>query len=234
MDKKYDNDLSKSKVIVDTQISERDLQFKDQILLTYNLKYPQFSSDEYTDFIAKLNLFYSTKNVLFQRIDIRRLYQLAFEDYEASLKSGYPFHTYEVYSDFTVTFNQDCIISMYFNTYEYTGGAHGMTVREADTWNLLTESKIELSDLFMYPQNYQEYITNIILQQIEENIKKGENYYFEDYKQLVVEKFNKRNFYLTEEGVVVFYQLYDIAPYSSGIMTFLIPYKEGEVVLPTC
>ncbi len=233
MDKILDSNIIDNKVIVDTQISERDMKLKDQILLTYKLKYPQFRSEKYKDFIAKLNLFYSTRNELFLRNDIKRLYQLAFEDYEASQKSGYPFHTYEVYSDFTVTYNKDCIISMYFDTYEFTGGAHGMTVREADSWNLLTASKIELTDLFVYPRQYQEYITKNILQQIEENIKKGD-YYFEDYKQTVVEKFNKRNFYLTEEGIVVFYQLYDIAPYSSGIITFLIPYKEGEVVLPTC
>jgi hypothetical protein len=234
LDKTHINSSDNYSVIIDTQVSERELKAREQVILTYSLKYPQFSSEYYANFIAKLNLYYSTKTELFQRFDIKRLYQLAYEDYEASLKNGYPFHPYEVYSDFTVTYNKDCIISMYFDTYEYTGGAHGMTVREADTWNLSTNTKVELSDLFVYPSNYEEYVTNNILQQIDKNIKQGNNFYFDDYKQTVVEKFNKRDFYLTEDGIVIFYQLYDIAPYSSGIMTFLIPYKEGEVVLPTC
>lgn len=234
MDINYSNDSSDNSVIVEAHSSERELKTKDQVLLTYNLKYPQFRTERYNDFIEKLNLYYSTKNTLFLRFDIKRLYQLAYEDYQASVKNGYPFHPYEVYSDFTVTYNKDCIISMYFDTYEFTGGAHGNTVREADTWNLATDSKVELSDLFVYPMGFEEYVTKNIIQQIEESIQSGDNIYFEDYKQTVVEKFNKRDFYLTEDGVVIFYQLYDIAPYSSGIRTFLIPYKEGEVVLPTC
>lgn len=234
MDIKHTNNSSGSSVIVETHSTERELKAKDQLLLTYSLKYPQFRTEKFNDFIVKLNLYYSTKNTLFQRFDIKRLYQLAYEDYEASLKNGYPFRPYEVYRDFTVTYNKDCIISMYFDTYEYTGGAHGTTVREADTWNLSTDTKVELSDLFVYPKNFEEYVTKNILQQIEENIKEGNNIYFDDFRQTVVEKFNKRDFYLTEEGIVIFYQLYDIGPYSSGIITFLIPYKEGEVVLPSC
>ena len=38
--------------------------------------------------------------------------------------------------------------------------------------------------------------------------------------------FHPQNFYLTSEGVVVFFALYDIAPHSTGIPTFLIPYSQ--------
>ncbi|WP_010296535.1 RsiV family protein [Clostridium senegalense] len=34
-----------------------------------------------------------------------------------------------------------------------------------------------------------------------------------------------QNFYLTNEGVVVFYDLYDIAPYVAGIREFKVPYN---------
>jgi hypothetical protein len=33
---------------------------------------------------------------------------------------------------------------------------------------------------------------------------------------------------------VIYFQQYDIAPYSSGIVEFLIPYQEGVVSRPDC
>ncbi|MEA4987263.1 MAG: RsiV family protein, partial [Anaerovorax sp.] len=62
-----------------------------------------------------------------------------------------------------------------------------------------------------------------------EQIKKEPEIYFDDYETLVVETFNPKNFYCTPEGVVVYYLQYDIAPYSSGIREFLIPY--GDCVI---
>ena len=79
-----------------------------------------------------------------------------------------------------------------------------------------------------------DYFVNEINRQIKVNIDAGNNYYFENYEELVKEYFNPRNFYLNEEGVVIFYQLYEIGPYVSGIMTFTIPYEEGVIELPSC
>jgi hypothetical protein len=52
--------------------------------------------------------------------------------------------------------------------------------------------------------------------------------------QLVNENLKVNNFYLTKEGVVIYFQQYDIAPYSSGLPTFVIPYGPGGAVTPRC
>ena len=102
-----------------------------------------------------------------------------------------------------------------------TGGAHGNTVRASDTWNLNVSRRLRLSGLFCRPDDYQE----LIFPKIREQIAENPEIYFDNYEQLIVENFQESNFYTTSEGIVIYYQQYDIAPYSSGIREFLIPYS---------
>jgi hypothetical protein len=51
------------------------------------------------------------------------------------------------------------------------------------------------------------------------------SYIYDDYKPLIIKNFDKSSFYLSPEGITIYYQQYDIAPYSSGIAEFTIPYS---------
>ena len=82
--------------------------------------------------------------------------------------------------------------------------------------------------------DYQEYLIQTINRQIAGQIASGNNIYFENYEQLTAKTFQPESFYLTPDGLAIYYQQYDIAPYSSGIPVFIINYEEGRVVLPTC
>ena len=64
---------------------------------------------------------------------------------------------------------------------------------------------------------------DILASVVQEIRRSEEGIYFEDAEMLAVRNFDPKNFYLTKEGVTVFYPLYTIAPYSSGIREFLIP-----------
>ena len=43
---------------------------------------------------------------------------------------------YELYRETNITYKDDKLISMYFDDYTFTGGAHGTTVRSLQTWDL--------------------------------------------------------------------------------------------------
>jgi hypothetical protein len=159
---------------------------------------------------------------------------MAMVEYEYSVANKFPIHQFEAYTDFFETYNQNCAISLYFDQYEYAGGAHGLTVRYSDTWNLQKSKRIELSELFPHKTNYKEYIIDTINQQIKEEIAGGNNPYFENYSELVNENFKVNNFYLTEDGVAIYFQQYDIAPYATGLPTFIIPYTSQGAVPPRC
>jgi hypothetical protein len=57
-------------------------------------------------------------------------------------------------------------------------------------------------------------------------IMESPDIYFDNYEELVEQTFNENSFYFTPEGVVIYFQLYHIAPYSSGIREFLLPYNK--------
>lgn len=212
-------------VIVKENLLQKDMYYKDTIVLTYTIKSPQFISGQFQIFLEELNAYYETKAFIYENTNIINLYQMAIKEYEYSVANGFPVRKYETFIDYEITYNQNCILSLYFDQYEYTGGAHGNTIRYSDTWNLQNGKRIELSDVFSCRNNHQEYVIQNIYDQIKNEIMNGSNPYFENYQQLVLESFEEDNFYLTQEGVVIYFQHYDIAPYSSGIPTFTIPYS---------
>ncbi|MDF2537366.1 MAG: hypothetical protein K0S76_387 [Herbinix sp.] len=226
--------MESEQIIVRERLLQQDMYYKDHMIMKYTIKYPKFISEKYQSLAYKLNSLYRTKALMYERSNIMNLYQMAMVEYEYSVVNNFPIHQFEAYTDFFVTYNENCAVSLYFDQYEYAGGAHGLTVRYSDTWNLQKSKRIDLNELFPGRADYREYIIETIDLQIQNQIAKGEDYYFENYSQLVSENFKVNSFYLTPEGVVIYFQQYDIAPYSSGLPTFLIPYSQMGPIPPTC
>lgn len=222
------------RVIVREKALKQDMYYKNTIIMSYTIKYPQFISETYQTLTNKLNSLYRTKAVMYERSNIMNLYQMAMVEYEYSIENNYPVRPFEAYVDYKVTYNQNCALSLYFDQYEFAGGAHGLTIRYSDSWNLPKSKRIELADLFPHKGHYRDYLLQTIDKQIGQKQETESSMFFENYVQLVNENLRLNNFYLTKEGVVIYFQQYDIAPYSSGIPTFLIPYGPGGAVAPRC
>jgi len=221
-------------VVVKEKMLQADKTYKGHVILSYTIKYPQFISDRFHLILNKLNIFYRTKALMYEKSNISNLFQMAMVEYEYSVAHNYPIRAFEAFTAYKTTYNRNCAISLYFDQYEYTGGAHGITVRSSDTWHLIKSKKLELQEFFPYQQDYRSYIIDHIIKEIEGQIAEGNNIYFENYKQLVQENFKENSFYLTNDGLVIYYQQYDIAPYSSGIVEFTIPYSSRGATPPNC
>ena len=74
----------------------------------------------------------------------------------------------------------------------------------------------------MKSKNYVSEIISNINDQIYKEIQKGNNIYFENYCCLTSHNFRVENYYIADNMIVVYYQQYDIAPYSSGILNFFV------------
>lgn len=196
---------------------------KNELLLTYNIEYPWFVSKEFLRSVLRMNQFYATKAQNFQQYCREELFALAVDQYDYAMENGYPIRMYEAVLAYHITYNETGMLSLYFDQYEFSGGAHGNTIRNSQTWNLQTGHRICLGQLFYRP-DYKETLIAQIIAQIEEQMASGINYYFDDYIQNVAYNFNPCNFYLTPNGVVIYFQQYEIAPYASGIPEFIIPY----------
>jgi hypothetical protein len=162
------------------------------------------------------------------------LFTSAVSDYRNSLEHGYPVHEYEIVSYFTVSYNRDCALSLFTDHYEYTGGAHGVTVQSSDTWDLSSGARLPLQTLFPGNREIEHAIKRIVTTQVAMQIQKGEYMYFEDYAERIQETYRSAQYYLTADALAVYFQQYDIAPYITGLPTFFIEYAESGIRLPHC
>lgn len=212
----------------------REMYYKNTMILKYTIEYPEIIYSNYNMCKRVFNNYNKNKALLFKIYCEKELYKMAVEQYEYSVANGFPIRPFEAVLNYTITLNHDCHLSLYFDQYIFSGGAHGNTLRDSQNWNLKKCKQISLNELFLKNPNY---ITNILTQInniIAMQISNGTNQYFDNYCQLVIQYFNLNSFYLTPDNLVIFYQQYDIAPYSSGISEFYIPYNLVGAVLPEC
>lgn len=154
----------------------------------------------------------------------KHLYKQAIKGYHDALANDYPFHGYEAYMEYSITNNENCFLSLYYDKYEFTGGAHGSTVRSSDTWELCCGTHLPLGSFFRPGTDYKSFLIDEMIRQAE-IIQRSQKIYFDEYKSLIMKTFDENSFYLTPEGITIYYQQYDIAPYSTGIVEFTIPYS---------
>ncbi|MDR3596988.1 DUF3298 and DUF4163 domain-containing protein [Clostridium sp.] len=141
-------------------------------------------------------------------------------EYFGGIGQEKPNFPYEIYSRYTVSKDNDKLISLYDDYYEYLGGAHGMTTRTSYTIDKDKESLLTLKDLFVKGYDYKD----IINREIRAEINKNPQNYF-DSGSVFKGISENQNFYIEDDNLVIYYQLYDIAPYVFGIPEFKIPLK---------
>lgn len=212
---------------IEKRALEGKLKYKNTIVLTYKIEYPEITISNFKFGKNIFNKYNKEKAMKLENYVIFDLYREAKELYEYNTLHGYPIMVYEIILQYDITYNQDYIISLYYDQYEFTGGAHGNTIKTSQTWDLNIGRKLPLS--YFYPNN--PYYAIDILKNINNQIKKqmqlGNNYYFNNYCELVLETFSLDNYYITQDSLVIFFQQYDIAPYSSGIPVFHLPYRNS-------
>lgn len=120
------------------------------------------------------------------------------------------------------------VLSIRMTLIDFTGGAHPMTYLRGYNFDLTTGNILTLEDLFNEKgkDHYKEMIDKIIIDKMNET---PDNYFVDEFKGLG----KNPQYYLTNEGIVVFFQLYEIAPYVAGIPKFFVPYSKVEGELNT-
>lgn len=192
---------------IEKKIIKNELEYKGAVILKYEIEYPQVYSIHYDT--KKFNDFNLSKVI--------KLENYAKNTYDYNVSQGFPVMIYELVLKTYVTYNQEPFLSLYQDEYTFTGGAHGSTIRTSQNWNFEYGFQFSLSDIFYDNPNYILCILKDINKQISE---KGADNYFDDYCSLILDTFNLSQFYLNPYSVIVYFQQYDIAPYSSGIPTF--------------
>ncbi|MGI6151462.1 MAG: DUF3298 and DUF4163 domain-containing protein [Christensenellales bacterium] len=194
-------------------------------VLTYSAEYPQAAlpcnpTGQFCinrDICVQVRAFYCyVSNDLFRQ---------AVEGCREACQNGYPFNGYDAVQHFEITYNQQCHFSLYRDQYTYTGGAHGGTVRSSDTWSLKTGCRLPLASFFPNKKDYRAFLIGQITCLADQQMQQNPGIYFENYRELIRKYFDEQSYYLTPDGLAIYYQQYEIAPYATGIVVFTIPYQ---------
>ena len=108
------------------------------------------------------------------------------------------------------------IISLIQRVYQYTGGAHGMTRQTGHTIDRASGRRLNLGDLFVPGASFAERMNHFVRE--EGRVRQLPMW---DFKGIGAQS----AFYLSDAGVVLFFQQYEIAPYSAGIIQMQVPYE---------
>lgn len=121
--------------------------------------------------------------------------------------------------DFEVKKNSDDILSINVIYYKYSGGAHGYYETVSYNIDMKDGKLLTLSDLFKPDIDYKKVIDNEIRNKIENIVKNDKEY--EGVYQFNGIKLNNK-FYIQDDNLVIYFDLYEIAPYAAGEPEFSI------------
>lgn len=135
-----------------------------------------------------------------------------------------------------ILFNEYSLLVYQIDTYEYTGGAHGMYASNFLNFDLKTGRQLHLADLFK--ADYKKELTRMLIAQLEKNNKVTSESELEDIGYFITEPLSPtENFYIDKEGLTFYYNVYEIAPYAMGTTVIKLPFgaidgllKEGNVL----
>ncbi len=127
---------------------------------------------------------------------------------------------FQAYVDFRIGYLDERFVSVPMVYYCYTGGAHGMSFQVSTNIDLAEGTRLNLEDLFLPGYDWAGAITEEVNRQRAANA----DYYFDETMAETV-ILSDHPFYLTAQGVVVYFGLYEIAPYSTGIPEFVVLYE---------
>lgn len=103
-------------------------------------------------------------------------------------------------------------MSLYVDHYQYTGGAHGGIARRGYTFDLKTGKLLTLKAA---AADHPDYVT-IINRTIQEQIKDTDLPLITPFDTIKPD----RDYYLSHEGVVIYFQPYEYTAYAAGMPEF--------------
>lgn len=130
--------------------------------------------------------------------------------------------------DYTVTFDQDGLFSLYLDAVEDTGARRPRRVRQGDVWLVPQGLPVTLPELLPPRRWWRAPVIEEVRRQIGERLAAGEALYYDGWPALASQRFSPQRFYLTGEGAAVFYPVESIAPALEGFPTFLCPLRAPE------
>ncbi len=156
-----------------------------------------------------------------------------FAGYRETLKDEKPEEAgatmnYAESSSVSVLFNEKDLLSLGFEVYNYSGGAHGSFGTGLASYDLTEKKALKLTDVFLpkFEKTLDAALTGAAKQKL--GLKKNQKlstYYFDDAIK------HTSNFCITPKGALFLYNPYEIAAYAYGQVELFIPFSSVKNIV---
>lgn len=135
------------------------------------------------------------------------------------------FMAYDFYQGYSIAYNDNAILNVVLDGYDYTGGAHGMPSLVSLVYDLNTGEQLTLSDFLAVDEAaFHERVYQAFEAMYLEN---PENFFEGDSLTYMDEGINlDMNFHLGEEGVTFYFYPYEVSYYAAGFIETTIPWSD--------
>lgn len=127
------------------------------------------------------------------------------------------------------------ILSLYGEKTSYAGGAHAGISGESVSYDLLTGNVLSLADI-MRESVTGDTLCMLVTNTLKTRVAQEKLSLFTTYDQTLKQLFRTEladyeDWYFTTEGLTFYFDPYEIAPYSTGVVNAVIPYSELTGIL---
>lgn len=143
---------------------------------------------------------------------------------EIAAELRHPEFTTFITGSYEIKANERNFLSLTLGQLGNFGGAHPMTIIRALNMDISSGKVYSLEELFKPDSDYVEKISEIIAQEIKER----DIPVLEEFKSIRPDQ----DFYIVDNNLIIFFQLYEISPYVAGFPYFSIPiYKLQDIIV---
>lgn len=145
-----------------------------------------------------------------------------FDTEYVTFKSNFPDSdgVWQLSLDSELLYQSEAIITVSLNIYSYTGGAHGNDKILLLNFNPKTGAVLSAGDLILDREGFMDVAKTYFMKSLDNanNNLSLEDYFFGGPFHL------PENFGFSEDGLIMIYNVYEIASYAQGYTEFIIPY----------
>lgn len=190
-------------------------------VLTLSIRRPSFPETGKT---ARMERYFSEVTKQWKKRWETILFSKACQAKDTAMETGQSFLPWQAKLDFAVTLWKPPLLSLRFDAVETNETSRPFLICSGETWDCATGYPRTLRSFFS-AQNvrWRKDVMENMRTQASARLASGESLLDNDCTQVMDRVFDSDHYYLTEEGISIFYPLYTLGPYAEGIPVFKIP-----------
>ncbi|MGN0969110.1 MAG: RsiV family protein [Oscillospiraceae bacterium] len=190
-------------------------------VLTLSIRRPAFPDTGKT---KRMERYFSEIARQWQNRWENQLFPMACQALADARETSRPFVPWKAELDYTVTLWQPPLLSLRLDAVETSQNTRPLQIRTGETWDCGRGYPRTLRSFFpAKAHRWRKELLDCLREQAARQLASGESLLDPDCAQVMERSFDPDRFYLTEEGITVFYPLCILGAYAEGIPVFTVP-----------